>query len=261
MSSPIFVKIVNVFAFIFLLGYNSYAGLFEEPEKSPYHDTHPTYFTPASFVYGVWGLIHALLLGFVIYQFFPDANEVVYDGIHWHFLAINVWNSVWLFAYEKNHTILAIIPILCLATQVSYVYFTIKERYPAQTWGETLWIHAPFSLFHGWIFVLTILSLFVAFSQERKDDESPTILTKILVFFGLLALEVTAVGYIEKFKGDITGAVVIAWTLFGIAAEQDDPFIRWTAVIFGVFTSFHILKPAFRKFVLGRQEEGAPLLG
>ncbi|CAG8604927.1 6092_t:CDS:2 [Diversispora eburnea] len=261
MAPPIVVKIVNVFAFIFLLGYNSYAGLFGEPDNSPYHNTHPNYFTPACFVYGVWALIHVLLLGFVIYQFFPAANEVVYDGIHWHFLSINVWNSVWLFAYETNHTILAIIPILFLLGQVSYVYGTIKFRYPAQTWGETLWIHAPFSLFHGWAFVLTILSLFVAFSQEKVDDGSPSILTKILVFFGLAVLESVAVGYIEKCKGDITGAIVIDLTLYGIAVEQDDPFIRWTAIIFGVITSFHILKPIVNMFLHRRREEGAPLLG
>ncbi|CAG8440816.1 12320_t:CDS:2 [Acaulospora colombiana] len=255
---PLLIKIVNTLAFVFLLGLNTYAGFFDN--DSPYHETHVTYITPAAFVYFIWVLIHFLLLGFVIYQFFPAANEVVVDGIHGHFLSLSVFNAIWVWLYSTDHTILALIPLLLVSGQVSYVYFIIKNRYPAATFGETVWIHAPFSLYHGWIFVLTVIGVFVAFSPEKVDDESPNVLTKIFVVLGLLFLEGTAVAYIEKYKGDIAGAIVIAWSLFGIAAEQDDPVIHWAAIILAVFTTIHIFKPLFKKYVLKTREEQAPLI-
>jgi hypothetical protein len=256
MSFPIVIKVINVLSFVFLLGLNTYSGFFE---KSPYHENHLTYITPAVFVYYIWVLIHFLLLGFVVYQFFPAAHEVVVDGIHWHFLSLSVFNAIWVWLYSTDHTILALIPLLLVSGQVSYVYFTIKNRYPAATFGETVWIHAPFSLYHGWIFVLTIIGVFVAFSPE-KTDEPPSVLTKIFVVIGLFFLELTATSYIEKFEGDIAGAIVIAWSLYGIAVAQEDAVIHWAAIIFGVFTTIHILKPIFKKYVLKTREEQAPLI-
>lgn len=257
MTHPLFIKIVNVLAFVFLLGLNTYSGFFDN--SSPYHDNHATYITPAAFVYYIWVLIHFLLLGFVIYQFFPTANEVVVDGIHWHFLSLGLFNGLWVWLYSTDHTILALIPILLVSGQVSYVYFTLKNRYPAATFGETVWIHAPFSLYHGWIFVLTIIGVFVAFSPEKTDDP-PSVLTRIFVVIGLLFLEITAASYIEKFEGDIAGAIVIAWSLYGIAAEQQDPVIHWAAIIFAVLTTIHIIKPFFKKYVLKTREEQTPLV-
>lgn len=259
MAPPLLIKIVNVLTFAFLLGLNTYSGFFVK--DSPYHENHLTYITPAVFVYFIWVLIHFLLLGFVIFQFFPSANEVVVDGVHWHFLSLGLFNSIWIWLYSTDHTILALIPLFLLSGQVSYVYFTIKNRYPADSFWETLWIHAPFSLYHGWIFVLTIIGVFVAFSPEKVDDEQPNVLTKIFVVLGLLFLEVTAASYIEKFKGDIAGSIVIAWSLYAIAVEQDDPVIHWSALVLAVFASIHILKPFVKRYILKSREEQAPLLG
>jgi hypothetical protein len=158
---------------------------------------------------------------------------------------------------------LAWITILITSLLVSLVYNVLRQyhREGSATINERVWVHAPFSLYHAWIFVITVVSTFAAFASEKEHDEKPTILMKILVVIGLLVLESTAVGYIEALKGDIAGAIVIDWALYGIAVEQQDPVIHWTALVLAVVTSIHIIKPLYKRFVQGSTEESSPLLG
>ncbi|CAH1755850.1 6156_t:CDS:10 [Entrophospora sp. SA101] len=165
--------------------------------------------------------------------------------------------------HQTDHLILALITIVIISTQISHVYYRLHNKFPAQGINDTLWIHAPFSLYHAWITFLLMLSLFAAFTPEKTDDEDdkqPKVYLKVLVFFALLTLQIIASGYIEKFKGDVAGALVIAGALYGIFAAQDDPFIHWTSLFFAVCTSIHIVKPFVKKYFFGSSAEHAPLL-
>ncbi|CAG8506257.1 15610_t:CDS:2 [Acaulospora colombiana] len=221
-------------------------------------DSHPTYITPAPYVFGVWGLIHLLLLGFIIYQFFPKADTVVVNGIHWHFLFIALLISLSQSLYDSDYLIIAWIILLIATVQASHVYFILKNRYPSDSTAEMIFIHFPFSLLHAWTVVLSVIGLFAAFTS-KEEGESPGIFVQILVAVGLIFLEVTAVGYIEKFKGDIAGAIVIDWALYGVAVEQDDTFIRFVAIILAVITTLHILKALiYDRFI--KKERAPPKL-
>jgi len=258
---PIVAKIANLLAYIFLLGANVYSGLGPDKEDSPYRESHPTYITPAPFVFGVWGLIHFLLGGYVIYQFFASNPGIIEDSIGWHFVCIALLNSLWLALWQTDHLILSWITILITASQISYIYYAIKNSsHGDSSFNEIVWVHAPFSLYHAWIVVIAVISTFAAFLPDKDDDKSPGILVKILVVLGLLFLEGTAIGYVEKFKGDIAGAIVIAWTLYGIFVEQQDPIIHWTALVLAIITTFHILRPLYRKYIKHESGESAPLL-
>lgn len=257
---PLAIKIANVFVYLCLLSANVYS-VYGPESGSPYEDAKKTYITPAPFVFFIWGIIHTLFLGFVVYQFFSRATETVVDGIGWHFVSISIWNAVWLGLTQSDHTILAWFAILITASQVSYVYYNIRYKYPAIGFLDNAFIHAPFSLYHAWIFVIAVISTFVAFTPEVSDD-GPSILVKIVVVIGLLVLESTAVSYVELGKGDLAGALVIAWALYGVYVEQQDAVIYWTALVLSILTVLYSFKPVVSKYILGRSgEERAPLLG
>jgi len=261
---PLAIKISNLLVYVFLFGATVYSGLGPDNEDSPYHNNHPTYISPAPFVFGVWGLIHFLLGGFVIYQFFGSAEELIVDGVNWHFVGISLLNTLWLALWQTDHLILSWITILVTSAQVSLIYKVLKQYHSEGSCSvnEQIWVHAPFSLYHAWIFVIAVISTFAAFAPDKVEDEKPSVLVKILVVIGLLVLESTAIGYIEGFKGDVSGALVIAWSLYGIAVEQEDAIIHWSALILAIITSLHILKPLYKKFVKGESSgESAPLLG
>ncbi|KAF0383895.1 putative membrane permease [Gigaspora margarita] len=283
--TAIFWKLGNSLAYVFLLGTNLYSDLGPNQAKSPYFLSHTTYITPAYFTFYVWFLIHLLLGGFVIYQFFPDNDKIIAEGINFHFFAIALLNSLWLFLWEIDFLFLGFIVILFVLLQISYVYWNLKKNhFRSDDIFQTLFIHAPFSLYHAWILIIAVLTIYATFTPARPiaydpavigniepvtDEtitdtssvyyESPTILVQILVILGLLFMECTAIGYIEKFRGDLAGAAVIAWTLYGVWSEQQDAIIRWTAFVLALITTLHILKPLILKYVFKRDD--TPIFG
>nr|CAG8486450.1 10633_t:CDS:2 [Entrophospora candida] len=199
----------------------------------------------------------------LVYAFLLTTNllTLIYSGLEGHDTYITPHPCVFL--------IWAVIIFLLggLASLYSVLYgfiYGLHNKFPAQGINDTLWIHAPFSLYHAWITFLFMLSLFAAFTPEKTDDDDdkqPKVYLKVLVFFALLTLQIIASNYIEKFKGDIAGALVIAGALYGIFAAQDDPFIHWTSLFFAICTSIHIVKPFVKKYFFGSSAEHAPLLG
>ncbi|RIB13759.1 hypothetical protein C2G38_1974411 [Gigaspora rosea] len=252
---PLLIKILNVIAYLCFLGTNLYSGLGPQTDKTPYHEGYLTYITPASFTFGIWGFIHLLLGCFVIYQFFTSADEVVVEGINWHFISISLWNTAWLALWANDLLVLSWIAIVITASQVSHVYWVLKRKFEPVSVGDKLWIHLPFSLYHAWIAVVFVLSTFVAFTPEKLPDDEPSVLVRVLVFLALSFLGMHVVYYVESFRVDITGSIVIAWSLFGIAAGQEDPFIHWSAIVIGSASALYILKPLVFKYFLHRSSD------
>jgi len=260
---PLAIKIANVLVYLFSLGSNVYSVVGPEKEDSPFGDSRPTYIDPAPFAFAVWGLIHFLLGGFVIYQFFTPANDAVIKGIHWNFVILGLLNAIWLSLWQTGHYILAFIEVLFVCSSVSYIYHVIRRRFPAENINDTLWIHAPFSLYHAWITVVAVINAFAAFGQE-VTAEGPSTLTIIFVVIGLLFLKGTAVGYVEYGRGDIVGSLVISYVLFAIFIEQQQPVIHWVALGLSLISLFYTAKPTLVKTFfpnLDLPSERAPLLG
>lgn len=84
---------------------------------------------------------------------------------------------------------------------------------------EVVFIHAPFSLWHGFSVVLLFLSGFSAFGVDASHHKAG-IATDILVFVALLLLEATAAGYALHANGDLVGAAVISAALLAIFQHQ-----------------------------------------
>ena len=95
-------QIINVIVYFLFLGSNVYtiAG----PE-SRYRTGKETYFTPAGWAFGIWSLIHLLLLGTVIYQFFEGGKQVIIDGIGWRFALLGVLNAIYVNLWARHYYI------------------------------------------------------------------------------------------------------------------------------------------------------------
>ena len=82
-------------------------------------------------------------------------------------------------------------------------------------------------------------------------------------------LEGTAAAYaFTSIEGDLPASIAIMWSLFAIFAQQDDPFVHWTALVFAILSALCVLKGIwglYRRFtvrvVLLEDEERGPLLG
>ncbi|CAG8775768.1 1587_t:CDS:2, partial [Racocetra persica] len=114
----------------------------------------------------------------------------------------------------------------------------------------------------AYIFLLSanIYSVFEGFESQSPYHEShKTYISPALFVFGAWDIQIcaqllffsplviyqffpSATEVVVNAGNDISGALVIAWTLIGIFVEQEDLVIRWTALVLAVLSIFHIIK-------------------
>ncbi|KAF9926261.1 hypothetical protein FBU30_004121 [Linnemannia zychae] len=252
-------KVSNVIVYLTLLSGNLYSTFGGNKGDSPYDPNHhQSFITPAQFTFYLWSLVHFLFGGMIIYQWF---NDKVHQTVGWHFVFVSILNAIWLALWSSGHTILAFITMIFATGAVSYIYYRLREDHSADNWFDTLFLDLPFSLYHSWIFVLLIINAFAAFVPVREGHEDPNLLETIVSIAGLAFVGSTVVGYIEYKKGDIAGALVLAWYLFGVFAQQEEPAIHWTALGLGIAVTIYTLKPVVLRLLGRRTGESAPLLG
>jgi len=261
----ILLKIVNIIVYILFLGSNIYT--IASP-SSIYYNGKETYITPAPWAFLIWSLIHLLLLGTIIYQFFPEGKRVIVDGISWRFALLAILNAIYINLWAHSHYVPAFIFALFVSSAVTHIYYIVKKHYAPSCYADELFVHLPFSLYHGWTTVLVVLSAFEAFGVNALTH-SPGIWTKVFVFLALFFLEGTAATYsFATPEGDLPASIAIAWSLWAIFDHQKTSFIHWSALVFAILALIWVIKGAFglyrRNYVVAIalvDEERAPLVG
>jgi len=266
----ILLKIVNVLVYFFFLGSNIYtvAG-----PTGIYYGGKETYITPEPWAFLIWWLIHILLLGTIIYQWFPGGKVIIIDGISWRFPLLGILNAVYVHLWSTQHYIVAFIFALFVSSAVTHIYYIVKKYHSPQSTYDELLVHLPFSLYHGWTTVLVVLTAFEAFGVNALTTRAG-IWTKVFVFLALFFLEATAATYaFSSPEGDLPASVAIAWALWAIFAHQlhkphGSAFVTWTALAFAIITLLWVIKGGYgltRRVWSGgvrlEDEERAPLVG
>jgi len=236
----LFLKIINVIVFLIFLGSNIYTIA---APSDIYFSGKETYITPAPWAFLIWSLIHLLLLGTIIYQFFPNGKTIVIDSISWRFPLLVILNAIYVNLWAHKHYVFAFIFALFVSSAVTHIYYVIKKHHVPSSVSDELFVHLPFSLWHGWTTVLVVLTAFEAFGVNANSKPAG-IWTKVFVFLGLFFLEATAAGYAFSTKeGDLPASIAIAWALFAIFARQtSSAFIHWSALAFAVLALFWVVK-------------------
>jgi len=260
-TDGILLKVVNVVLYVLFLGSNVYtiAG-----PGDVYGSGKETYFTPSSWVFGLWSVIHLLLLGTIIYQFFESGKKTIIDGINWRFPLLVVLNIVYINVWARGHYVVAWIFSLFVSSAVSHIFYIVKKHHTAENINDELWIHLPFSLWHGFTTFLAWVTVFQAFGVNAQRHDAG-IFTKVFVFLALLFLESTSAAYaFSSEEGDLAGSIAIAWTLFAVFDHQrSSAFIHWSALAFAILSVFWIGKALYGLFTRSRSSssETEPLLG
>lgn len=242
----ILLKIVNILVYLFLLGSNLYTVA---APSDVYYTGKETYITPAPWAFLIWTVIHILLLGTIVYQFTSNGKKTVIDGISWRLPLLGVLNAIYVNLWSTHHYIVAFIFSLFVSSIVTHIYYIVKKNHSSQSTGDELFIHLPFSLWHGWTTVLVVLTAFEAFGNNALEQKAG-VWTKVLVFLGLFFLEATAATYaFSSPEGDLPASIAIAWSLWAIFAHQTaSGFIHWSALAFSILALVWVLKGAFGVF-------------
>jgi len=120
-------------------------------------DSYPVIFTPAGYVFSIWGLIYLALIGFAVYQALPSqANNPNLAKIGPWFSLSNILNAGWIFAWHYRVLWLAEVLMLGLLITLLVIYTRLEIGKTRVKPVEGLFTRFPFSLYLGWISVATI---------------------------------------------------------------------------------------------------------
>lgn len=167
-----------------------------------------------------------------------------------------------------NSELAAFIFALLVSSAVTHIYYIVRRYHVSESLNDELWVHLPFSLYHGWTTVLVVLTAFEAFGVNAVSHKAG-VWTKVFVFLGLFFLEATAATYaFSSTEGDLAGSIAITWALFAIFARQTtSAFIHWSALVFAILSLLWVVKSLYGLITSGRSgsilhdEERAPLVG
>ncbi|MDH3452910.1 MAG: tryptophan-rich sensory protein, partial [Gammaproteobacteria bacterium] len=181
-------------------------------------DRFQVFFTPAGYVFSIWGLIYLGLLGFSIYQLLPSQrrNELI-DRISLPFWISCIANIAWIlfWHYEYFGTTMAVMLVL-LGSLVWLTRILFAEGKPG-TSAERWLVRVPFSIYVGWITVATLANL-TALLEEKNlrpfDMAAQDFAVAMVVIGGVIAL---TVGRIRK---DLAYLAVIVWAFVGIGVKN-----------------------------------------
>ncbi|GAA5837461.1 hypothetical protein JCM11251_002113 [Rhodosporidiobolus azoricus] len=237
-NDHLLLKVVNILAFVFLFSSNTY-GSFQ-----PHHAGRETYFTPASYVFYTCDV---LLLGYVIYQFVDSSHDSIH-GVGWRFPLVAVLNAIFVHVYVTGHYIVAFIFAILLASSVSTIYYSLSAHYRPRNLGDALFVHLPFSLWHAWSIVTVLISAFALFTHGHRHAH-PSVISRILVIAAIVFLTLTSIGYaFRDRRGDVAGAAVLAFTLWGIFSNQHERFIHYSALAGAIISTAAVAKSLWFTF-------------
>jgi benzodiazapine receptor len=181
-------------------------------------DSFPVLFTPAGYVFGIWGVIYLALLGFAIFQSLPaQRNNPRLERIGYWFVASCVFNSIWIFLWQYEIFPLTILAMLGLLVSLVMIYQRLGVGLQRVSGLETWLVNVPFGIYLGWVSVATIANAAVLLYYLGWGGWiiSPVAWTVIVL------LVATGLGITLIFtRREVAFPLVLVWAFAGIYVKQ-----------------------------------------
>lgn len=239
-NNYILVRLANAFAFICMVVFNALASTGAIGQQiGKVSDSHPTYFTPASAAFSIWGMIYALMALYVVYQALPvdwpheKHTALLYEDIGWLFVSMCFWNSLWIVVFSQSsleagsdQVVMwaAAVVISCLLFNNLWIYTKIQAKRAELNYWEMTSLMVGWSIYTAWVTAATILNMATALwtSGVRKpevDEEAGAI--SMIVIALLVYMATTYV------NGDPVYGLTFSWVTFWQADARGNPDSLW----------------------------------
>jgi len=213
-------------------------------------DLIPNLFVPIGLTFSVWAVIYFFLVGFSLYQagdlFKSEKNEDLYlNKIGYYFILSNIANSVWIFTWHFRLVPLSFVFMIIILISLIMIYLKLGIGKTEIKRSENVWVHAPFSIYLGWITVATIANataLLVVLGVP-SFGLIPEILTIIVIVVAVLIT--FAMLFLRK---DWVYSLVIIWAVLGIYLKQIavNSTIATTALVSTILVALGVIYTAFK---------------
>lgn len=184
-------------------------------------------FTPAGYVFSIWGLIYLGLTAFTIWQALPAqrANPRC-RRIGWVYVGSALANIAWLFAWHWLQFAASLAAMLAILACLLVIWLRLKPSRRLVSRAELWTTHLPFSLYLGWITVATVANTAILLIHWQWDGGPLSPVAWTLVMLAVAA----ALGLLFALRErDFTCTGVLVWALAGIAVKQEVAAVEWTA--------------------------------
>ena len=196
-------------------------------------DRFEVYFTPAGYVFSIWGLIYLGLIGFAIYQALPSQQRnPALRRIGPLFVASSAANIAWLFFWHYEVFTLTLPAMLILLACLIAIYLRLGVGRASIGAAERWLVHVPFSVYLGWITVATIANVtsLLDYLQWGGWGIAETTWT-----VAVLAVAVAIAAAVTWTRQDAAYLLVLVWAFAGIAVKHPaTPIVAtaaWTAAV------------------------------
>ncbi len=128
----------------------------------------------------IWGVIYVLLGIFVIYRALPwMSKKGFHERISWLFVLSSGFNILWLFAWQYNYLGISVVLMFLLLASSILVHLRLDIGRAKVDLGEWLAVHLPFSLYFGWITIVSITNVAVTLVGSSFVKRRPKLASAI----------------------------------------------------------------------------------
>ncbi len=211
---------VNVFTTALTIAVNalSNTSLIGEKSVGEISDAYPTLFTPAGYVFAIWGVIYTLLGVFTVYQALPTQRGKEFtERIGYVYLVSGLANSLWIVLWVREAIVASTGMMFVLLASLLAIYRSLNIGEAPVPRGEQLAVHLPFSVYLGWITVAAIANVAASLVAVNWGGGgiSPAQWTMLMIGVAVLVAAI-----VIWTRGDVAYGLVVIWALVGILVKQ-----------------------------------------
>ena len=180
-------------------------------------DKYPVLFVPAGYVFSIWGLIYAGLIAYAAFQALPSQrmNPRLVKIRPWVLLNLTA-NSIWLVLFHFELLAVSAVVITAMLVTLIGIYLKLEVGRTMVSAAERWLVHAPFTLYMGWLTVATIANISVwLYSVQWTGGLGAGVWTIAL----LVVATIISVALSLK-NADTVFILVPIWAFVGIAVKQ-----------------------------------------
>ncbi|MCZ0704358.1 hypothetical protein J2T56_002706 [Natronobacillus azotifigens] len=182
-------------------------------------------FTPAGYVFSIWGIIYLLLFTWVMRQWPEQRRDLpLYRDTAVLFWVSSILNISWLLLWHYQFFGATVVVMIGLLLTLIYLYKKVQTR--AKTFFDLL----PFSVYLGWISVATIAN--ISYYLVELGWEGFGLSDQIWTIIMLIVSAGLAIWFRYQ-QNDLAFPLVFVWAIIGIgvANQVDYPIVSAASYI------------------------------
>ena len=237
--STLSFQVANVVAVLGSIIFNALVNILplNDVTTGEVSSAYPNLFTPANYVFSIWGVIYTLLFVFMFYQIRSNQRDAEYlHEISFLYLIGAIFNVLWLTVFHYSYPppndlfLLTTIPIAGLFLTLLWTYLRLGIGVREVSRNVKLAVHLPLSVYVAWLSVATIANTASVLNYLGRSPGIPVAIQEAWTAAVILVAVVVTLLMLVRRK-DFAFGLVVVWATAGIAVKQASiPVIYFTAL-------------------------------